>query len=93
MSLKYDFSDELEEILSKLFKKDRKRYEVTLKKVEEISLRDEITIDYYKNLRHDLKEYKRVHIDKSFVLIFKVFKKEKFILFDKLKYHDDIYKK
>ena len=93
MSLKYDFSDELEEILSKLFKKDRKRYEVTLKKVEEISLRDEITIDYYKNLRHDLKEYKRVHIDKSFVLIFKVFKKEKFILFDKLKHHDDIYKK
>lgn len=93
MPFKYDFSDELEETLSKLFKKDRKRCETLLKKIEEISLRDETTIEYYKNLMYDLKEYKRVHIDKSFVLLFKVFKKEKFILFDKFKHHDEIYKR
>ena len=91
MPFRYDFSDELEETLEKLFKKDRKRYEMTLKKIEEIASRDNLSIDFYKNLRHDLKEYKRVHIDKSFVLIFKVYKKENYILFDKLKHHDDIY--
>ena len=92
MPFRYDFSDELEETLEKLFKKDRKRYEIALKKIEEISSRDNSSIDFYKNLRHDLNEYKRVHIDKSFVLIFKVSRKENHILFDKLKHHDDIYK-
>ena len=92
MPFKYDVSNELEETLSKLFKKDRKRYEITLKKIEEIVSRNSGTIDFYKNLRHDLKEYKRVHIDKSFVLIFKVFKEKKYILFDKLRHHDQIYK-
>lgn len=93
MPFRYDFSDELKEVLSKLVKKDRTRYEIFLKKVEEVSSRDETTIDAYKNLRHDLKEYKRVHIDKNFVLLFKVFKKERFILFDRLDHHDNIYKR
>jgi len=93
MTFKYDFGEELEETLSKLQKKDKERVEIFFKKVEEIVSRDEITIDYYKNLKHDLKYYKRVHIDKSFVLIFRVFKKENFILFEKLKHHDDIYKR
>ena len=92
MPFKYDVSDELEETLNKLFKKDKKRYNSVLKKIEEAASRDFATIDFYKNLKHNLKEYKRVHIDKSFVLIFKVFKKEKFILFDRLDHHDNIYK-
>ena len=93
MSFKYDISDELEKTLSKLFKKDRKRYGILIKKIEEVSSRNLSTIEFYKNLKHDMKEYKRVHIDKSFVLVFKVFKKEKFILFDKVEHHDNIYKK
>lgn len=93
MPFKYEFSEELEETLEKLFKRDRQRYEITLKKIEEITQRDGNTIDYYKNLRQDLKKYKRVHIDKSFVLIFRVFRNEKIILFDKLQHHDDIYKR
>ena len=92
MSFKYDVSDELESTLTKLFKKDLKRYEIVFKKIEEVASRDLSTIDFYKNLKHGLNEYKRVHIDKSFVLIFKVFKKEKFILFDRLEHHDNIYK-
>ena len=92
MPFRYDFSDELEETLSKLFKKDRNRYEAILKKAEEVDSRDEITIDYYKNLRYGLSKYKRAHIDKSFVILFKVFKKEKFILFDRFRHHDDAYK-
>ena len=93
MPFKYDFSDELEETLKKLFKKDRKRYEIIMKKSEEIASRNETSIEFYKNLKHDKKEYKRVHIDKSFVLLFKVFKKQKFILFDRFDHHDNIYKK
>ena len=93
MPFKYDFSDELEETLDKLFKKDRKRYEAIMKKAEEIASRDLATIEFYKNLMHGKKEYKRVHIDRSFVLLFKVFKEEKFILFDKFGHHDDVYKR
>ena len=92
MPFKYDVSDELESTLTKLFKKDLKRYEIVFKKIEEVASRDLSTIDFYKNLKHGLNEYKRVHIDKSFVLIFKIFKKEKFILFDRLEHHDNIYK-
>jgi len=93
VSFKYDFSDELEKTIKKLFKKDRKISEALMKKIEEIASRSETEIEFYKNLRHDLSEYKRVHIAKSFVLVFKVFRKEKFILFDKFKHHDDIYKR
>jgi mRNA-degrading endonuclease RelE of RelBE toxin-antitoxin system len=89
----YDFSDELEETLTKLFKKNKKMYEAILKKAEEVSFRDETTIDFYKNLKYDLKEFKRVHILKSFVLMFKVFKEKNFILFDRFDHHDNIYKK
>ncbi len=93
MPFKYDFSDELEETLEKLFKKDRKTFEALMKKIGDIASRDETTIEFYKNLRHGMSEYKRVHIAKSFVLLFKVFKKQKFILFDKFKHHDDVYKR
>ncbi|MBI4044196.1 MAG: addiction module toxin RelE [Candidatus Diapherotrites archaeon] len=93
MPFRYDFSDELEETLKRLFKKDRQTYEAAMKKIEEIASRDENTIDFYKNLRYGLKEYKRVHIAKNLVLLFKVFKKEKFILFDRLEHHDNAYKR
>ena len=93
MPFKYDFSDELEETLTKLFKRDPKIYEAVMKKVEEIASRDISTIEFYKNLRYDKKEYKRVHIAKSFVLFFKVFKEKNFIMFDKFGHHDDMYKR
>ncbi|MDO8624603.1 MAG: addiction module toxin RelE [Candidatus Diapherotrites archaeon] len=93
MSFRHDFSDEAEAAIAVLYRKDRSRYETILKKIEEIVSRDSQTIDAYKNLRHDLKEYKRVHVGKSFVLLFSVFKKKNFILFDKLKHHDDAYKR
>ncbi|MFH0715020.1 MAG: addiction module toxin RelE [Candidatus Diapherotrites archaeon] len=92
MAFSFDFSSELEETLSKLLKKDKKRYETVWKKVEKIASRDSTSIDFYKNLRYPLKDYKRVHIDKSFVLLFKIMKEKNYILFDKLKHHDDVYK-
>jgi mRNA-degrading endonuclease RelE of RelBE toxin-antitoxin system len=92
MPFSYDFSDLLKEKLSTLFKKDRKRYEIVLKKAEQIVQSDWQTIDHFKNLRHDLSDQKRVHIDKSFVLTFKVEKDKNFILFLDFDHHDNIYK-
>jgi len=89
----YDFSDELKDIIKKLNKKDRERSLRIAKKVQEIINNNNETIDRYSNLRYNLKEYKHVHIDKSFVLIFKVFKDKNFILFDKFDHHDNIYKR
>ncbi|MCR4335862.1 MAG: addiction module toxin RelE [archaeon] len=91
MPFKYNLSEDLKKTLKKLFKKDKRRYESAMKKIEEVISRDPKTIDFYKNLKYDMKDFKRVHIDKSFVLTFRVYRKEKFILFQKFKHHDQIY--
>lgn len=91
MSFDFDLSDEIKLILIKLQKKDKARLIILNKKIKEIINNDSESIDRYKNLRYGLSDYKRVHIDKSFVLIFKLNKDKNHILFDKLKHHDDIY--
>ena len=88
----YNISDVLKIVIKKLNKKDRQRSIFLAKKIQEVINNNRETIDRYKNLRYDLKDYKRVHIDKSFVLIFRVFKDKNFILFDRMMHHDDIYK-
>ncbi len=93
MPFSFHLSDELKEKIAVLAKKDKKTAEILNKEIKQIVNSDEITIDHFKNLQYGLKEYKRVHIAGCFVLLFKVFKKEKFILFDKLGHHDDIYKR
>ncbi|MFH0961497.1 MAG: addiction module toxin RelE [archaeon] len=88
----FDLSDHLRETLGKLAKKDRKRALILNKKIREI-ISSPSGIDHYKNLRHDLSDYKRVHIDSNFVLFFRVFRREKHILFERLEHHDRIYRK
>ena len=88
---KYDFSDELKLKISKLVKKDKKKVEIINRKVKEIVNNNAETIKRYKNLKHDLSEFKRVHIDKSFVLAFKVDLANNFILFVDFDHHDKIY--
>jgi len=87
----FDLSDELKLKLYKLGKKDKVRAQIVNKKIREIISRDRESVDFYKNLRHDLKEYKRAHIGGSFVLVFKVDKAHNFILFSDLDHHDRIY--
>jgi len=89
----FDLTDELRSIIEKLTKKDKKRVEIINKKIKQIVNSDLTSIDHYKNLRHDLKDFKRVHIDSSFVLVFKVDIPNKFILFVDFDHHDNIYKK
>ncbi len=80
----------LKEILQKLFKKDKTLYEQVIKKIDEII--NSYDIEHYKNLRHDLKEFKRVQTG-HFVLVFRFIKNENKIIFIDFDHHDKIYKK
>ena len=87
----FDLSDELKIKIRKILKKDKEKVEIINKKIKEIVNNDPNSIERYKNLRHELKNFKRVHIDKHFVLIFKVDKEKNFILFEDFDHHDKIY--
>ena len=89
----FDISYELKLVIRKLSKKDRIKVEILNKKIKEIIGNDLSSIDRYKNCRYDLKDYKRVHLDKSFVLLFKVYKEKNMIYFWQLKHHDEAYRK
>jgi len=84
----FDIKDHLDKALNKLSKKNPKQFEIILKKISEVIQNPH----HYKNLRKPLQHLRRVHIDKSFVLIFSVNKKEKGVLFEELDHHDRIYK-
>jgi YafQ family addiction module toxin component len=88
----FDLTDELKFKIAKLCKRDPKKVEIINKKIKEIINSSSESINHYKNLKYDLKEFKRVHIDNSFVLTFKVNLKNNFILFADFDHHDRIYK-
>jgi YafQ family addiction module toxin component len=85
----YRTSKELDRILTKLQKKDKQLYENLLNKMEEII--NSPDIEHYKNLRYDLKEFKRAHVG-HFVLAFKFDKINNLILFTDFDHHDKIYR-
>ncbi len=86
----YHITEKLNKILKKLYKKDIVRYEATLSKINEVI--NSKNIDHYKNLGYTMKEFKRAHIDTSFVLIFKVDKNKGLIKFEDLQHHDYVYR-
>ena len=79
----------LDEKLKKLYKKDRKKYEIIIKKAEEVIKNPH----HYKNLRAPLQFLKRVHIDKHFVLTFSVDEKTKTVTLEDFDHHNKIYSK
>lgn len=79
--------DRLKAFLKKLYKKDRLRYEICMKKMEEIASNPEI----YKPLRYEMKNIRRTHLLKSFVLIFRV--EADAVRFLDLDHHDNIYRR
>lgn len=85
----WERSDKLIKILKKLFKKDKRRYEAALNKINDIINSEEPS--RYKNLSYDLKAFKGVHIDTHFVLTFKIDENKKSIRFEDLQHHDIIY--
>jgi YafQ family addiction module toxin component len=88
---KFEVSNKLKKDLQKLSKKNKTRYESTIKKFKEIIACQ--NINHYKNLRKPLQHLKRVHIDNSFVLTFEFIKRENTIRFIELEHHDKIYNK
>ncbi|MCR4335697.1 MAG: hypothetical protein NUV57_04120 [archaeon] len=61
-----------------------------MSKIEEIISSPEI--EHYKNLSNLMKEFKRVHIDSYFVMLFKFEKNSEKIKFEDLQHHDIIYR-
>jgi YafQ family addiction module toxin component len=78
----------IDKIFIKLSKKNPKQMSIIGKKVEEIIPNP----NRYKNLRAPLNEWKRVHIDKHFVLAFSVDEENKIITLEDYDHHDNIYK-
>ncbi len=83
----YEFRKSVEKILHKLGKKNPKQLSIIGNKIEEVILNPH----HYKNLRKPLQHLKRVHIDKSFVLVFSVDETTKTIIFEDYDHHDNIY--
>ena len=74
--------------LEKLKKKDKRQVERILNKAEEI-VRDP---QRYKNLRKPLNNWKRVHIEKHFVLTFSIDEDERTVTLEDYDHHNKIYK-
>jgi YafQ family addiction module toxin component len=83
-----EINPELRLILNKLSKKDKVTYDYVFKKIDEIANCSDV--DHYKNLTHEMKDRKRVHIG-NFVLVFKHIKSENKIYFVDFDHHDNIY--
>ena len=78
---------------SHLFRKQLKKVkgkelQNVLKKKDEILSSDDL--DHYKNLIQDLKKYKRVHVNNSYVILF--FGNDNTVYFVDYEHHDKIYK-
>lgn len=72
--------------------KDGKDKQNIINKINEI--KDTVSndnIDHYKNLRKPLNEFKRVHVNTNFVMIFKIDVDKKIITFYNYDHHDKIY--
>jgi len=84
-----EYSEQLVEIMRKLSKKNKLLYEQLIKKINEIT--NSSDIEHYKNLKHGMKDSKRVHIG-HFVLVFQFNKKTNTLFFDDFDHHDNIYR-
>ncbi len=77
----------IDRIFSKLGKKNPKQMQIIVKKIEQI-----IENPYhFKPLRGDMKEARRVHIDKSFVLTYEIDEEHKVVKLLDYDLHDSIY--
>ena len=85
----YELRKSVEKIFFKLAKKSPKQLLIIEKKINEMIKNPQ----HYKNLRKPLQNLKRVHIDKSFVLVFSINETKKHIIIEDYDHHDNIYSK
>ena len=84
-----DVKPEADKIFRNLSKKNRKQLQLIGKKINQI-LSD--PYHEYKYLKRPLQTFNRVHIDKHFVLIFKIDHKKEIIEIFYYDHHDNVYK-
>ena len=87
----FEIESNLRKTLSKLYRKEKRRYDLIMNKIEKILTSK--NVDRYKNLRKPLQRFKRVHINSNFVLVFKYDKAQDLVIFYDFDHHDKIYKK
>jgi mRNA-degrading endonuclease RelE of RelBE toxin-antitoxin system len=83
-----DIKPEVDKIFYKLAKKNPKQLAIIHKKIIEIKSNPNHD---YKFLRKPLQTFNRAHIDKHFVLIFKINHKEKIVDIYYHNHHDKVY--
>ncbi len=83
-----DIKEEADKIFKKLSNKNPKQLEIISKKIQEIRLNPD---HIYKFLRKPLQSFNRVHIDKHFVLIFKINHQENSVKIYYYDHHDKVY--
>jgi len=79
----------IDKIFLKLSKNNPKQLNIIHKKLEQI-IKDPY---HFKSLKKPLQGKRRVHIDKSFVLIYSIDEEDKEIILEDYDHHDNIYKK
>ena len=84
-----DIEKRLKRILIRLYKKDRSKYEILMKKIQTIVKNPH----HYRPLSHDLSGIMRVHIFGSYILVFEIDANKKKVRFLDLDHHDKIYRK
>ena len=85
----YELRKGVEKIFFKLAKRNPKQLLIIENKIQEIRQNPQ----HYKNLRKPLQHLKRIHIDKSFVLVFSVDENRKHMIIEDYGHHDNIYSK
>ncbi len=84
-----EFSKELTRKLEKSQARNKVMFDAIINKIREIKENPE----HYKPLRYDMKGFRRAHIMKSFVLIFRIDYANSKIIFEDFGHHDDIYQR
>ena len=80
-----DFKKQLKKV------KDKQSQNNIKSKIKEIAITVESNPDYYKNLKKPMQEYKRTHVNNSFVLIFRIDEENKKLIFFDYAHHDGAY--
>ena len=86
---KLEIKPEADKIFKKLAKKNKKQLLAIHKKIEDIRKNPE---HEYKFLKKPLQTFNRVHIDKHFVLIFKIVHNTGVVDIYYFDHHDNVYK-
>ncbi len=88
----FDTSERLKETMAKRAKKEPVCLLALNKKMREIVFCDEKTVEHHADSSYGLAGLKHMRISSSFVLFFRVFQKERHVLFDGPAHHDKAFK-